>query len=180
MNRKRAFLKIISLFLIIIITVTFNAGCNYSYIDTPGKGGGDEGNLYYPNGGILMSENPFLLLYMNPEGLEGYLEVDGKIQHFYLIEMYTAFTSCVVALAPEYTPHEISYNRKDNVYMFCNLIHKTNHELVKVIDPETQGSSGEEFILKPANISKRDIPRKFEEFKNQSKQEILNYFKANI
>lgn len=178
MNRKKLFLKFISLFLIIIITVNFNAGCNSDI--QPGKGEGDECNFYYPNGHILISENPFLLLYMNPEGLEGYLEVDGKIEHFYLIELYTSETACTVALTKEYKPHDTwPYEKNENVFMFCTLVHKTNHELVSVIDPETQGSSGEEFILKAANIPKRDVARKFKEFKNQSKQEILNYFEAH-
>lgn len=93
--------------------------------------------------------------------------------------MYTTLTSAVVALAPEYTPDEISYNIKDNVYMFCHLIHYTNYELVYIIDPETQGSSGEEFILKATNIPTEETSIKFKELKNQSKQEMLNYFKIN-
>lgn len=178
MNRKSFFQKIISLFLVIIIIVSFNSGCKHYDI-----GPGDEDNLYYSqNGHILISENPFLLLYLNPEGRhEGYLEVDGKVEHFYLIDMYTTLTSAVVAFTKEYIPHETEpYKKDDNVFMYCNLIHKTDYEVVEVIDPETQGSSGEEFVLNLTNIPTEETSKKFEEFKNQSKQEILNYFKANI
>ena len=146
----------------------------------PGPGRGDLFNLYHKDGRILMSDEPFLLLYMNPEGIEGYLETDGKIEHFYLITMYSTGTDCTVALTKEYKPNDTwPYKKDENVFMFCNLIHKTNHELVEVIDPETQGSSGEEFILKATNIPTEETSKKFKEFKNQSKQEILNYFKIN-
>ena len=146
----------------------------------PGMVRGDITNIFRKDGRILLSKDPFLLLYMNPEGLEGYLEVDGKIEHFYLIDLYTCETEWTVALTKEYKPHDTwAYEKNENVFMFCTLVHKTDYELVEVIDPETQGSSGEEFILKAANIPKRDVARKFKEFKNQSKQEILNYFEAH-
>lgn len=142
---------------------------------TPGKGRGDITNLYYEDGRLFISKEPYFVLYMNPDdnsSVEGVFELNGIVEHFYVVELYSCVTSKVVALAKEYATDIRPYKQNDNVYMYCDFVHKSNGEVVEILEYESGHHTGEEIFLELAPISLSKAKALFEKCKKLPKDQI--------